>query len=135
QELSRRGRSVETVETGLIPSQAKIDEAVASAGRADLIVVLVNRVWTSNPQKALVRALQGTNKPVVVVSVREPYDIAHLPDVSTYVATYGYRPVSMKALARVLLGEVNPSGRLPVAIPDSGTASGVLFPVGHGLSY
>jgi beta-N-acetylhexosaminidase len=135
QDLARRGRSVETVETGLTPTQAKIDQAVASAARADVTVVLVQRVWTSNAQKELVRALQGTKTPVVVVSVREPYDLAHLPDVSTYVATYGYQPVSMKALARVLVGDVNPSGRLPVAIPEAGTASGVLYPVGHGLSY
>ncbi|MFY0576381.1 glycoside hydrolase family 3 C-terminal domain-containing protein [Cystobacter fuscus] len=135
QELARRGRSVETVETGTSPTQAKIDAAVASAARADVTVVLVNRVWTSNAQKALVRALQGANKSVVVVSVREPYDLAHLPDVSTYVATYGYQPVSMKALARVLVGEVNPSGHLPVSIPEAGTGSGVLYPMGHGLSY
>jgi beta-N-acetylhexosaminidase len=135
QELTRRGLSVQTLETGLTPTQENIDKAAASAGNADVTVVLTHRVWTSKAQRDLVRALQGSNKPVVVVSVREPYDLAHLPEVSTYVATYGYRPVSMKALARVLLGEVNPSGRLPVAISQTGTAPVVLYPVGHGLSY
>jgi len=134
-ELSQRGLSVETLETGTTPERAGIEQAVASAGRADVTVVLVNRVWTSQAQRELVSALQDSKKPVVVVSVREPYDIAHLSGVSTFVATYGYRSVSMKALARVLVGEVNPSGRLPVAIPRTGTAPEVLYSVGHGLSY
>jgi beta-N-acetylhexosaminidase len=72
---------------------------------------------------------------VVIISVREPYDIAHLSNVSTYVATYGYRPVSMKALAKVLVGEVNPAGKLPVAIPEAGQTTTLLYPVGHGLSF
>lgn len=135
QGLTEHHLTVDTLETGLSPTQAKIDQAVAAAQGADVTVVLVTRVWTSQPQRDLVRALQGSKKPVVVVSVREPYDLAHLPDVSTFVATYGFRPVSMKALARVLLGEVNPSGHLPVSIPQPGTASGVLYPIGHGLSY
>ncbi|ATB27301.1 glycoside hydrolase family 3 protein [Melittangium boletus] len=134
-ELTQRGLSVETLETGTTPEQAGIAQAVASAGRADITVVLVTRVWTSQAQRDLVRALQDSKKPVVVVSVREPYDISYLPGVSTFVATYGFRSVSMKALARVLVGEVNPSGRLPVAIPRTGTDSTVLYPIGHGLSF
>ncbi|HYO55520.1 glycoside hydrolase family 3 protein [Archangium sp.] len=132
QALTQRGLSVETLETGVTPSQAKIDQAAAAAAQADVTVVLVNRTWTSAAQRNLVAALRNSNKPVVVVSVREPYDIAHLPGVSTFVATYGFRSVSMQALAKVLVGTVNPSGRLPVAIPQG---SSILYPIGHGLNY
>jgi beta-N-acetylhexosaminidase len=98
-------------------------------------VVLLNQVWRNEAQRRLVSSLQGTQKPVVLVTVREPYDIAHLSNVSTYVATYGYRPVSMRALAKVLVGQVNPTGKLPVAIPAAGQPTSILYPVDHGLSY
>ncbi len=134
QALTQRGLLVETLETGATPSQAMIDQAAAAAAQKDVTVVLVNSTWTAanKTQQDLVGALRNSGKPVVVVSVREPYDIAHLPDVSTFVATYGFRSVSMKALAKVLVGTVNPSGRLPVAIPQG---SSILYPIGHGLNY
>ncbi|HEX8705394.1 MAG TPA: beta-N-acetylhexosaminidase [Myxococcaceae bacterium] len=134
-ELKARGLTVQTVETGTTPAAARISQSTAAAAQADLTVVLATRVWTSQAQRDLIRSLQDTGKPVVVVSVREPYDIAHLSNVSTHVATYGYRPVSMKALAKVLVGEVKPAGKLPVAIPVAGQSATVLYPTGHGMSY
>ncbi len=50
-------------------------------------------------------------------------------------ATYGFRAVSMEALSRVLFGEVNPSGRLPVSIPAANDPKNILYPYGYGLSY
>jgi beta-N-acetylhexosaminidase len=41
----------------------------------------------------------------------------------------------MKALARALVGEVNPSGRLPVNVPRLEPGTAALYPLGHGLSY
>jgi beta-N-acetylhexosaminidase len=135
QSLTQTGLTVQTVETGTTPTQAKIDQSTAAAATADVVVVLLNQVWNSEAQRKLIASLQGTQKPVVLVSAREPYDIAHLSNVSTYVATYGYRPVSMRALAKVLVGRVNPTGKLPVDIPVAGQTTSVLYPVGHGLSY
>ena len=135
QALTPRGRTVETLETGTAPTRQKIDAAVAAAGRADVIVVLTHRAGTAQGQLDLVRALQDTKTPVVLVSVREPYDLAYLTSVPTAVATYGFRTVSMKALARVLVGEVNPSGKLPVHIPRTELGTPVLYTLGHGLSY
>jgi beta-N-acetylhexosaminidase len=64
-----------------------------------------------------------------------PYDIAYFDEADTYLATYGFRSVSMKALARVLFGEVNPTGKLPVSIPVAGNPSETLYDYGYGLSY
>jgi beta-N-acetylhexosaminidase len=117
-----------------LPNDAKIAEAVAAAGSRDLTVVLTSRAAdtvVADPgarQQALVRALVATGKPVVVVAVRDPYDIASLPEVTTYLATYSYTGVAMESLAKVLLGAAPPRGKLPVEIPGS-------YPYGHGLSW
>jgi beta-N-acetylhexosaminidase len=82
-----------------------------------------------------VNALLQTGEPVIVVAVREPYDIASFTAVPTYLATYGLNPVSLRALVRVLFGEVNATGRLPVTIAAADDPGLVLFPYGFGLGY
>jgi beta-N-acetylhexosaminidase len=97
--LTVRGASATALTTNL-PTDAKIAEAVAAAGTHDLTVVLTSKAWdaaVSDPggrQQALVRALVATGRPVVVVAVRDLYDLAHLPGVTTYLATYGLRWVA-----------------------------------------
>ena len=72
---------------------------------------------------------------MVVLAVRDPYDIAYFTDAPTYVATYSYSPVSLAAATRALFGEVNPAGKLPVAIPTAEDPNTELYPYGFGLSY
>ena len=72
---------------------------------------------------------------MVVVAVRDPYDIAYFTAAPSYLATYSYSPVAIEAAARVLTGEVSPTGKLPVDIPVAGDPDTVLYPFGHGLTY
>ncbi|MPZ28636.1 MAG: glycoside hydrolase family 3 protein, partial [Micromonosporaceae bacterium] len=143
--ISRRGQTVTVLETGTTPSQARIDAAVAEAADSDLVVVSTTNaanvdVDTGLPtasaaaQRALVTALLATGKPVVVSGMRNPYDISRLTEAATYLATYGFTAASMESLARVLFGEVDPVGKLPVTIPRA-DGTGALYPFGHGLSY
>jgi beta-N-acetylhexosaminidase len=48
--------------------------------------------------------------------------------------TYGYTPDQVESLVRVMFGEVDPTGRLPVSVPRA-DGEGDLFPFGHGLGY
>ena len=143
--ISKRGQAVAIFETGTTPTQARIDAAVARAGAADLVVVSTMNAASVDPntglptasalaQQRLVKALLATGKQVVVAGMRNPYDISYFTEAPTYLATYGYTPASMESLTRVLFGEVNPSGKLPVTIPRA-DGSGALYPFGHGLSY
>ena len=135
--MRSRGADPTVYETGSNPSQARIDAAVAAAQARDITVVLTNRAWMSGNagQQSLVRQLQATGKPVIVLAVRDAYDIAHFTEVPTYVATYSYSGVSLESAVRVLYGEVNPGGKLPVTIPAANDPGTVLYPYGHGLSY
>jgi len=71
---------------------------------------------------------------VVAVAARDPYDVNHYPLVPAYLATYSYTAAALDSMVRVLFGELDPTGRLPVTIPK-GKGKQVLYPYGHGLEY
>lgn len=52
-------------------------------------------------------------KPLVVVSVSSPYDFAADLSIGTYICTYDFTEIALQALAKVLYGELVPSGSLP----------------------
>lgn len=143
--MTARGATTQVLESGTTPSATQIDAAVAAARNSDLVVASTNNAYamdasTGQPtaaaaaQTRLVRALLATGKPVVVAAMRNPYDVASFPEAPTVLDTYGYTSDQISSLVRVLFGEVNPTGKLPVSIPRS-DGSGELFQFGHGLGY
>ncbi|PRY19445.1 beta-glucosidase [Pseudosporangium ferrugineum] len=158
-----------------LPGQRLHDDAVAAAGRADLAVVVVGRYGTegadlpgiglSADQDRLVRDVAEANpRTVVVVNSGSAVAMPWAGRVGGIVAAWYPGQEYGHALARLLFGDVNFSGKLPVTFPrslrDLPTASrerwpggeyserlevgyrwydarGVtpLFPFGYGLSY
>ncbi|MDI6773410.1 MAG: hypothetical protein QME77_12620, partial [bacterium] len=69
---------------------------------------------------AAVRALyRRAGDRLVVVAAGDPYDLALLPEIPVYVATYGPDEPSLDAAARVLLGLARARGKLPVRLGDA----------------
>ena len=128
---AKAGATTTVNQTGTSPTDAQIASAVASAQGKDAVVVTTMKAWDTNVtdkrggQQKLVKALQDTGIPVIVVATRDPYDIAYLPGTATYLSTYSYSPVAIEAAARVITGAVAPTGKLPVDIPAKGAP-------GHG---
>ncbi len=141
QALGRRGHTPVVLETGAQPTDARIVAAVADAATRDLVVVLTQKAWdagVTDPgrrQQRLVAELVATGTPVVHVAVRDPYDVAYLPDVTTSLATYSYTAVSMESAVKVLHGEAAPEGALPVDVPVAGEPDEVLYPFGFGETW
>ena len=137
--LQSRGATAVVKDTGTTPTDAKIADAVATV--ADLTVVLTNKAWDTEvtdkqaKQQKLVNALLATGRPVIVVPVRDPYDVAYFDPAPTTLVTYGSTAPSMEALAKVLYGEIAPTGKLPVEIPTKADPTQVMYPFGHGLTF
>ncbi len=87
------------------------------ARKASRIVVATYFAQHSPFQTEVVEALLRTHKPVIVVAMGNPYDLAAFPEVQNYLATYSVRGPSCTAAAKILFGQLRPTGRLPVSIP------------------
>jgi len=97
------------------PDSRAVSLAVEKARHAKTVLVLTHRADRFPGQVALVKALQGRN--LIVAALDAPYDIASFPEAPCYLATYSNVPASMTALGRVLFGQAEPTGTLPVDIP------------------
>ncbi|MER5931226.1 glycoside hydrolase family 3 N-terminal domain-containing protein [Streptomyces sp. NPDC002054] len=101
---------------------------IVASGYDALLVCTLNVPEGESPQRTLVTELISTGVPVVGVAIRNPYDVARLPECAASLATYSWTDVELRAAARVLAGTVRPAGRLPVPVPGR-------YALGHGLTY
>ncbi len=135
QKLTAHGTAATAYQTGQAPTDAQIAQAAANAKNVDLVVVLTNNIATYPRQTLFLDALQATGKPVVAVAAQIPYDAGYPTTVKTWLATYGYITPTLEALAKVILGETKPVGKLPVDIPAGADVHTVKYPFGHGLTW
>lgn len=123
--------TLQTVSTS--PSASQRAAAVAAAADADVVVVTTTNARGNANQRALVAELAATGTPVVAVNAGLPYDAAYVPAADAVLLTYRSRPVALRAVADVLLGQAAPQGRLPVTVPAGPDSPG--YPYGHGLTW
>ncbi|MFI9241941.1 glycoside hydrolase family 3 protein [Streptomyces sp. NPDC053086] len=133
--LTELGFTATALSTGTAPSAATVDKAVTAARDADAVIVATYNVTANNSQQMLVERLVAMGKPVAVVAIRNPYDVAQLPSAKACLATYCWTDVELRAAARVIAGRVAPRGRLPVPVQRADDPAQVLYPIGHGLTY
>jgi len=125
QAMQGYGSDIRLLQVSIRPSAMEIEEVVAAAQGAEIVVLGTLNVQRYPEQVQLLEALHG-DQVLITVALYSPYDLLNYPQVSTYLATYGQAPVSMEALAKVLFGLEYPRGRLPVDLPG-------LYAVGDGL--
>lgn len=110
---------------GLMPGVTIAADGGEIANRSWDSVVVVSLSWRSDQGAQTIRSLQREfGERLVVVGAGNPYELLRIPDAGTYLAAYGPDPASMRAAAKVLSGNLDPTGRLPVDLPG-------LYPRGH----
>ena len=123
--------NVKYVEAVTFDKELDVPQAVAAARDADAVIACVGEpaycetpgniddLTMSQPQLRLIEELAGTGKPVVVVLVEgRPRVIRGIVD-RTQAILMAYLPgmEGGEAVADILFGDVNPSGKLPFTYP------------------
>lgn len=111
-------------------AQVKAAKAVIVGTRTSTVS---QRSPNSGQMKMANQIIAATEAPVIAVGIQNPYDIMAYPEVDAYLAQYSFRTASYEAMASTILGQLSPTGKLPVTIPD--LTGGVLYEYGHGLTY
>lgn len=96
------------------PAPEAIEALVAQAKNHGCAVVGTFNAVFNPGQLQLIRALADNGIPTAVVALRIPYDLLDLPETVWGIAAYEYSPESILATAKILLGELTPTGKLPV---------------------
>jgi len=160
--------------------QAMIDEAVKAANQSDVVVAVVGEsqgmaheassrtdITIPQSQQDLITALKATGKPLVLVLMngRALAMVKQDQQADAILETWFAGTEGGNAVADVLFGDYNPSGKLPISFPRSvgqipvyyshlntgrpynaehpnkytsryfDEANGPLYPFGYGLSY
>lgn len=107
-------------------------EAIAVANQADVVILSIGEGWNRSGeaksksnlhlpgvQEDLVKAIQATGKPVVVlINAGRPLIFNWTADnVPTILYTWWLGSEAGNAIADVLFGDYNPSGKLPITFP------------------
>lgn len=110
------------------PTRAEIDMSLELVRQGRPLILGIYNLAGNPTQVDLVQALLEAKARLVLVALRDPYDLLRFPQSQTMLATFSSNPPTLPALAQVLTGEINPVGRLPVELPG-------LFSLGAGIGY
>lgn len=128
--MTAKHSNLQSLALAVNPTSSQRTTVKNAAASAAVVVIGTSRAQlsTNAGQATLVNELLAMGKPVVVVGLREPYELASFPGVNAYVAAYNYRNCGFQAAADVIFGDLNPFGLLPVTVPGC-------YSYGWGLSY
>ncbi len=102
---------------GIIPYQQEMEAVIKKAKNYDVLIFGSFRSNMLPGQPELINKNFSPNKKILWISLNYPFDLLDYPDAATYICTYGDRLPQLKALCRIICGEVTPKGRLPVNLP------------------
>ena len=121
------GTSAVTVSASPTSAEITMVSGMARTDTSRIFIVGLAGATANSSQIRLVQELLNMKTKVVVVALRDPYDLMNVKSTTTMIATYSSTQPSLEALANVLLGKAKPQGKLPVDLPD-------LYPLGYGIS-
>jgi beta-N-acetylhexosaminidase len=92
-------------------------KVLQTTDESDFFIIATVNAHPDEQQAELVRCLISSGRRVIVIAVRNPYDLQAFPQLRTYIVTYEYTRPALVAAVRVLFGEQHAQGHLPVSMP------------------
>lgn len=100
------------------PEPSEVCRAVEQAKRHTAIVACTYNGHLFEGQKNLVQKLAKTGVPMMVVALRNPYDLRFVPQDVAAVAGWDYTPMTLELIGDVLERKLIPQGKPPVDLGE-----------------
>ncbi len=104
------------MQTAVDPEDSEIEKVVNDAKNHTSIVMNTYNGHLHPQQMLLMQKLAQTGIPMAVIALRNPYDLRNLPKHVWAIAAYEYTTPIVSAVADVLNGKLQPSGKLPITL-------------------
>jgi len=114
--LQQHHSAVEIKSVAPGPVEDACKKLLQTTSESDLLMLATVNAHLDEQQAELVRRLVSSGLRIVVMAVRNPYDLLAFPQLRTYLVTYEYTRPALVAAARVLFGEKKAQGHLPVTL-------------------
>ncbi|MFL5627447.1 MAG: beta-N-acetylhexosaminidase [Ktedonobacteraceae bacterium] len=119
--IRRRHENVQAISAPPLPTedeyQQQILQILQTAGEVDVIIMATVNANLDQQQAKMMQGLMQTGRRVIGIAVGTPYDLLAFPQLGTYLVTYEYSQPALDAVVRVLFGEIQAQGHLPVSLP------------------
>ncbi len=117
-ELERALAPTQTERIPTDPDDAAILAVLERARDFDVVLVALTGARFLSGQARLATRLVTEHPRVLVLPIRNPFDLEMLPPHSRYsaVVSFGFRAAQLRALAKVVSGQVQSYGRLPITL-------------------
>ncbi len=106
----------EDYSTAVDPSDEEIENVVEEAKKHSSIVMNTYNGHLHPQQMKLMHTLAQTGMPMVVIALRNPYDLKDLPKHVYAIEAYEYTTPMMNAITDVLQGKMKATGELPISL-------------------
>lgn len=97
----------------------EIEIIINKAIQYDIVIIGTLSVKEGSHQIDMVESILKSGITLIVVAMRNPYDLRYLPNVPVYIATYEFTYLAMKAAAGAIFGKEIVKGQLPVTIAET----------------
>ncbi len=87
-----------------------------------------NDTLTLAYHEKFIKEILKSRKPVILISLNDPYLLSVIPAAGVYLCSYGGAEVSQKAAFDALTGKIKITGKLPISIPNTD------FKLGDGIT-
>lgn len=107
-----------------VPTDKQVAHALERVRESDILVLGQLLAHQSPGQVTFIHRILDLGKPVIIVGMGVPSDLALFPEAPAYVAANSPVPISLEAAVKVMFGEAAPGGTLPMPV-------GGLYAIGY----
>ena len=125
--------SIEDIRIGMSPRNSEIEELQDVVEDSDVVVVALylrlragrGEAGLYEDQTEVLEELMAFDKPVVLVTLGNPYAITQYADSEVLLVAYEQSLASVRTISRIITGEHRPSGKLPITVGNFAFGSGL----------